>query len=134
MKKLSKELLKRKEEVVQGLSKAGEELQAAVSDFNVKLEELKEKLQEKVDAYNVEVQAAEEWRTDVCNAIEEYVGERSERWQESEAADAYNDWLSEYQGIDLDEVELVLLDLPDEIEALDLCLEELEDLRDSVDG
>jgi len=94
-------------------------------DQTKKLEQLVEELSEQADAiqtetetYNEILNRARALIEEVASSIEEYVEKRSDAWKESEAADAYTDWLQSWQEIDLEEIEEIDLTHSEELEAL----------------
>jgi len=86
MKKLTKEQLKRREEIIVEMRRRHEAVQAAVADLNTTIQE------------------ANELITEVHNDQEVYFDERSEKWQEGDAGSAYSDWMQEWDS-EIDEVE-----------------------------
>lgn len=65
------------------------------------------------------IQEANEFIEDVHTSMEEFYDERSQRWQESEAGSAYEDWISEWGT---------------EIDANDEPLENFQNLPDAPEG
>lgn len=131
MKKLDKELIAKRDSLVKNLREAAGELETAVSEFNDALDDLKLRLQEKIDDYNMVLQEADSWRADVTGAMEEYYDERSDKWQDSPAGDAYSAWISEYQQLDLDEIDI---DMPDNVDMPDVSnADEIENLPEQPD-
>jgi regulator of replication initiation timing len=113
MKKLTKEFLTDRDDLLKKLIAARDDLEEAVNEFNEKLDALKQNLQEKVEDYNNTLNHLESWRDEVVSAMENYRDERSEKWHESSVGQAYDDWISEYQNIELDEIEV---DMPDDVD------------------
>ena len=65
-----------------------------------------------VAAHNAYVEAFNEFRTEVCDAIEEYVSERSEAWQDTDRGQAFASWLESWQT-DLDPLSVEPPEVPD---------------------
>jgi cobalamin biosynthesis protein CbiD len=57
------------------------------------------------EAFNTLVNDASEWAQAVADALEEQIGEKTERWQEGETGQAVAAMLSEYQSFSPDEIE-----------------------------
>src|SRR2546423_1733543 len=73
-----------------------------------KLETAASAVEAVVEAYNTVLEEAREFAADVRSDIEEYISKRSEKWQESETGQSYASWLSEWENLELDD-----LDVPD---------------------
>ena len=71
-----------------------------------------ETLCEVINAYNEVLTGVTEWRDDIVTQMTDYQGERSDKWQEGDAGQAYQSWIDEWEGIELDAIEVP--DLPDE--------------------
>jgi uncharacterized protein YukE len=99
MKKLSKEQLTKREELIAEMRKRHEAVQAAVADLNVTIQE------------------ANELITEVHNDQEVYFDERSEKWQEGDAGSAYSDWMSEWES-EIEEIEAPEEDFIESFESL----------------
>ncbi len=87
MRKLSKDQVDQKAKIADDLDKA----HTAVGDA--------------IDAYNVVLNAAREFAQEVVTEIDDYVSERSERWQAGDAASQYEEWKGEWEGFDHEDVE-----------------------------
>jgi hypothetical protein len=110
MKKLSKTQQGELDEWVRKLAIAKQN----IDDAFTKLEETHGELKGAVDEYNGVLSEVTEWRDGITGQMEEYQGERSDKWQEGEAGEQYQSWLDAWTGIDLDEVEYDdLPELPD---------------------
>jgi len=73
-----------------------------------KIEDEVKVMNEKITSYNELLVEVENWRDDIVGEMEDYIGERSEKWSETDAANYYDDWKSEFENLDtspLDEVE-----------------------------
>lgn len=108
MKKLSKDLLKNIASTRDDVDAA----HAAVAEALVGVNALLATLRDATEAYNATLNEAAE-------TVREYISERSEKWQESEKADAYNAWADEIESaaVECDEMdfeiqEIVFNELP----------------------
>lgn len=54
--------------------------------------ELLEAMTNAATAYNAARDAVNEWRQEIVDRMDEYEGERTERWQESEAGEQFQEW------------------------------------------
>jgi uncharacterized protein YukE len=126
MNKLTQAQIKQKTELIEALKKAMEKLDEARSTYNDALQDEYNKYKEFVDSYN---SANEELRTFIGECAEEmsaYFDEKSEKWQEGEAGEAYAAWkdaweaAAEFDDHDVRE--------PDEAEEPDVDIEDLEAL------
>ena len=129
MKKISKDLLKERDETCAKLREARSVLDGAVADFNNAMQAEWEKVSAAQDAYN-EIRAdAQSWMESVASDIQSYMDERSEKWQESDKAQEYDQWRSEFEG-DLEEASI---EQPDELE-LDIedAAESLEQMPEKI--
>ncbi len=100
MKKFAKADTARIAELVQDLNDKASQVTSAIEAANAKVSEANEA----IDAYNAVLEEVSSFRDDMVGKMEDYVGERSEKWQESDAASSYQDWQSEWESIDLAEV------------------------------
>jgi uncharacterized coiled-coil DUF342 family protein len=105
------------------------EHQDSVDTAFIKCMEAYNELVGEIEQYNEAVDEATTFRDMIVEEMENYVSERSEKWQEGEAAQAYEEWASQWRDIDLEplgipeepaEIEMnhpdVLADLPGEPE------------------
>lgn len=67
--------------------------------------ELLEAVTNAATAYNAARDAFNGWREQIVERMNEYEGERSERWQESEAAEMFNAWRDAWEVDLIDEVD-----------------------------
>ena len=68
--------------------------------------ELFQALTDAATAYNAAHAAVNDWRQTVVDRMDEYEGERSERWEESEAAETFRSWREQWEqevGEEVDE-------------------------------
>src|SRR5215469_7379384 len=110
MKKLSKaqaqewsDLIKKVNEAKDDLDGAWGRVESAVEDANTE-----------VTKYNDALGAAAAFRDEIVGEMDDYMSERSDKWQEGEAGEAYSAWKDEWEGLDLDEI--ADIDIPDQPE------------------
>jgi hypothetical protein len=138
MKKLDKATLASRDEILARLQTQFSDLEAAVQGFNTVMEgawaaveeamqaynaklddEWGNGLQPVIETYNEAVADANAWKQDVAAAIQEYMDERSDKWQQSEAAERYSTWRDEFDhefdSFNEDRPEDLSIEQPDEI-------------------
>ena len=59
-----------------------------------------------IDNYNSMIREVRELRDEIVTAVDDYVAERSEKWQESERAGEYADFKSFWEDMELEEVDV----------------------------
>jgi hypothetical protein len=84
MKKLSSDQLKLRDSIAAKLRDKQEDIESAIA------------------AYNDVVEEARSFCDDVASSIDDYMSEKSEKWNESDKADKYNEWKSEYEDFECD--------------------------------
>jgi len=152
MKKLSKETLKRRDEIAEKLRSRGADLEATVEGFNTKVGEAWTKLETALEEYNSVLESewngglegvlsdyneavgeANEWKQEVAQEIQDWMDERSDKWQESPAAEKYQTWKEpfeeEFQTAELERPENVEVEEPGE-----LTLDDVEDVAELLGG
>jgi len=124
MTKLSKNDLERRTALIEQLNAAHAALTEAVNDYNADIEEAWSKVDDAQNVYNAALSEAQEWVNDISAQIDDYIGERTDKWREGEKGEAYNNWKSEY------DTTLAESDLsqPDE-----LSLDGVENAADTLD-
>lgn len=128
MLKLRKAEISALDEFIALLRGAGHRLLDAIQAHNTSPGDSLATLEQLVEEYNVAVQAAEEFRLSIQEAQEASWDSCTERWQGSEAGDAYKDWM-ELWGEELPELELDLEDGATVVEVPELeALQKLENL------
>jgi hypothetical protein len=63
-------------------------------------------MNDKIRVYNSLLEDARELRDGVVADMEEYMGDRSDRWRESEASQTYEEWKSAWEYAELDDVDM----------------------------
>jgi len=106
MKKLTKDQLARHAQLCTDLASDWEDLEAAVKQYNEKVAVAHSELQAVVETFNKRVAEANEFVEEVHSEQESFFDEKSERWQESDAGSAYQDWMTQWGDKVVEEVEL----------------------------
>lgn len=114
MDKLKSADIKRRDELAGRLRDSEEVLKAEHAEMTTAIE----KFNAALDQHNEIINEASGWRDDLVSAIDEYVGDKSDKWQEGDKAASIGEWKSELEGMDFGEVEHVECpDLPDMLHA-----------------
>lgn len=130
MKRLTNAQIKKRDEISTRLSIAADNIEGAVSRYNEIMAEAFVAVQEAVTRYNDALADANDFRTALTDEMDAYESDRSEKWPESDAGQAYQEWHSQWEQASFDEIEL---DEPSEMEVPDYNKSELDDLPESVD-
>ena len=104
MKRLTKSQETARAQLTNDLREAQAEVEGAASDVNAMIGE---KLNVAIANYNEALTAIIEFRDEVVGEMETYYDEKSEKWQESEAASNYSTWKDQWESMDLDEIDEV---------------------------
>jgi hypothetical protein len=110
MQRLSKDQKTQRDKLVEALNTRGN----VVNDAWEAFEQAYGALVDAIDEYNGVVQDVVTYRDEIAQEMEDYYEERSERWQEGDAGQAYTNWMEAWTEVELDELEQV--ELPDEPE------------------
>jgi len=70
-------------------------------------------VKEKLDSLNAKIREAGEWAEGLFSDMQSYYDERSDKWQEGDAGQSYDAWKSEYESLDVDEVDI---EFPEDLE------------------
>jgi hypothetical protein len=74
--------------------------------------------------YNGAVNEADEWRNELTGRMEDYISERSEKWQEGDSGQSYSSWKDAWENLSLEQAE----EISEEIEFQELDTDELEQI------
>ena len=55
---------------------------------------------------NEKIAEARDFRDSIVNSMEEYMLDRSDKWQDSDAGQNYSDWKDNWENAELEEIEL----------------------------
>lgn len=116
MKKLNKTQLEAKSTHSSDLFDAHAALEEAINKYNTALEEAKDTVESAMSDFNEKAEAARSFCEEIVSEMENYEGERSDKWQESDAASSFQDWKGEWEGVSFDECDLDFaepLDVPE---------------------
>lgn len=123
MKHLSKLHLKERDEHQKATENAWEGLDAAVEAFNTAKAEAWAKVEAAKDVYREKIEAANEWRSGLHSDADAYLDDRSEKWKEGDAGQAYSSWV--------DALDIEIEDASDEIGEPD-DIDTIEDASDTI--
>lgn len=130
--KLTKAEGKRRTEFVAELEIASGVLSRAVEAFNLATEEAFTPVKKALDAYNEKLGEAREFVEDIVSSRRDEHGDKSDKWQEGERGQAAESWISEWENISLDDLDI---DQPDALETPDPeHRDDLENLPEEMDG
>jgi uncharacterized protein YukE len=94
VKDIGKESEARRNDILADIRSAHEALVAKVQDANIAIREANEAL----EAYNETVEEANRFAADVGAEIAEYTADKSEKWQEGDKGQAYQEWQTEWES------------------------------------
>ena len=123
MKKISKDQIKRRDELQGKLQSLMADLETACEAYNETLREKWSAIDDALGAYNEAIGEVNEWQQEIASDIQSYMDDRSEKWLESDKASEYESWREEFE----DEIEEVKLEQPEELGTSDL-----EDLSEAL--
>jgi hypothetical protein len=129
VKKLDKQQRERKAELLEAAFAAREALNAAVARFNELMAQEWAGVEKEAEALNAAISDLTSFRDEVMQSMEDYAGERSEKWQESEAGQNYAAWMEQWEGLRVDEVEL---ERPADVDEPDVDLDDFDQLPEEV--
>lgn len=130
MKRLDKDDTQRKAALADELDAAYTALDAAIADYNLAVATKWIPVQSAIDNFNEVTERAQGFRDDVARQIEDYMGERTEKWLEGERGQAYEEWRSAWDSAQLGTIELVQ---PDDIDLDIFEIQSADTLRDLED-
>lgn len=114
MKRISKAQIEERERIKGELEEHKAEVSRRVSAANAVIADANEwigkvndeinSVNEAIANYNQALSDGETWAQEVAGEIQSYMDERSDKWQESDAAEYYREWLSPYESYAMDEV------------------------------
>ena len=79
-------------------------------------------LNQSIETYNEALADAALFRDEVVGDMDDYMGERSEKWEESDSGQAYTSWKDEWEGLDLepiDQIDMIDFNDPSHADELD---------------
>jgi len=130
VKKLTKDQMQRKRDLMNRARELEERREQVEDRIRVAQDIVEETLVFTAD-YNSLREDIQDLANEVVEGIEGYIGDRSEKWQESDRASAYESWKDEWQeATNLEQVELILgdeIELSVDGDRMDELLERLPD-------
>lgn len=159
MKKLDSETIASRDGIISRLRTLHGELEEAIDAYNTKMSAAWEKtlsaaisaynaqlddawggaLEPVIEAYNGAVADANQWKAGAAQSIQDYMDERSDKWQETVKGQQYAEWRDgfddEFQTFDAERPEDIEIDEPDGIgfDAEDIA-ELLEQLQTELES
>lgn len=131
MSKLTKSQQAERETIVTALREEGGKLEDAVRVFNEKLQTAKGELEAAQTAYNEKLSTARDFAEGVASTTQEYIDDKSEKWQEGEKGQAVAEWQQVWADISLDDVDL---GLPDELSEPEIThADDIENIAESAE-
>lgn len=101
------------------LQSASERVESAITDFNTSMSELwNDSVLESLNDYNTVVEQAREFVEERHDQMQSQYEDRSEKWQQSEKGEAFQEWLNEWEEAqsELEDIDLAMpveVDTPD---------------------
>ena len=123
MTKLTKEQIKEREALSANIRKQKDALNEAIGDFNDAMLAASSEVTGALANYNEAVEAANTFQQDIASEIDNFISDKSEKWQEGERGEAYTAWKEIWE----EELETFDVDLPNDLDELD------EDVADALD-
>lgn len=111
--KLSKDQIKRRDEIMDDLQEKSEALESAVEKYNEALDEIRGDVEVALEAYNESLADAQEFVEEIASDANQAIEEKSERWQEGERGQEALSFKEAWEQIS---VEGASIDFPDPIE------------------
>lgn len=99
--KLTKKDLADHAEWVRDLEAARKEIENAVEEYNHKLNKLNEQLESELEKYNGILEDAESWKQGIADTFQAEIDERSEKWLESDAGEAAQDFVNAWNDFSI---------------------------------
>ncbi len=124
MQQLSKARATQKTEIVAKLYAEKDKVEALLADYN----EAVIALNMATSDFNAVVMEANEFRQAVVDSQQEYFDNRSEKWQESDAADEYQSWIDSWNQ-ELEEIDDEQFEECDSLD-MDATIEVFEQMPD----
>ena len=125
MKSLTKTHLSERDKIIDRINEAQTELEEKLDEYTEVTSRLQDGIGDALVAYNETLAEARQFIDNIAGEAESVMEDRSEKWQESDAGKAYQEWIDEWRGAVIDDVEI---DFPS-IEGSDLdAVSILEDL------
>jgi hypothetical protein len=111
--KLSKDEIQIRKELIEDLILAGEEIDKSIVQYNLDVNDLRSPVEEAVTKFNDLCSKARELCSGIAQEAEQDLGDKSEKWMESEKGQAAQAWQELWAEIELDDIDY---QWPDELE------------------
>lgn len=105
--KLTKDEMKTKTELGESLEKAWASVEEAVGVYNDDIKVAKEKVTKVIASFNDVAAQAATFIAGVAERAEGEIGDKTEKWQESEKGEAAASWKDEWSEFDADGIEIM---------------------------
>ena len=105
MKKLTEKESTTRARLVSELRDAAGKVEDEIDAFNARLDDALKPINDAIEAYNKIREEAEGFVADLVSAMDDFAGEKSEKWTEGDAGQAFESWKGEYENITLGELE-----------------------------
>ena len=130
---IGKGRLAERDKHAQDVRDAVAELNGSITTYNTAIAAAKADLEAAFDKVNETICQVRDWRDEIVGEMESYEGERSDKWQESDMASMFQDWKSEWENAELDELDE--FDFPTDLEEVDSSrADAIDALPESVEG
>lgn len=113
MKKFTKQQSKDVSDAQDACQIASEELQTAIDAYNEAVGPQRDAVKAALDTYNEKVADLKGVYEDIAGEARDYYDNRSEKWQEGDTGQAYQEWLDSLESPDLDDAEI---EIPEDLE------------------
>jgi hypothetical protein len=117
--------------LIEDLALAAARIEESVAHYNLETDPLRTPVELAVTKYNELVAKAREFCSEVARQTELDIGDKSEKWLESERGEAAQSWQDLWEGIELDDIDY---QWPDELEIeIPSHSDDLKDLPEEAD-
>lgn len=123
MKKLSKADIAKRDKFAAEIDELRSSLESTLTIFNAAVSNAFTPVLAATEELNAKIEEVGGWRDDLVGEMQSYYDERSEKWQESDAASEYDSWKSEFESLDCDAISIdepEAIELPDALEGQNL--------------
>jgi len=115
MKQLTKIQLSERDTLAERLKELRAILDDAITECNSAMADAYAKVEEAASEYNEAISDVVTWRDALVEQMDEYASDRSDKWQESAAADTYGEWKDAFESLEAEEYEASEPDQLDEV-------------------
>lgn len=117
MKSIPKQVRKDIDDIVAKLRAEQAEIDGALSEYEDAVTSGRDQINEKIAAYNEKLTELREIVTEQVSAMDDYMGDKSEKWQDGERGQEYSEWKDTWDnaGASIDDIEELQVEVPSEI-------------------